>query len=652
MIIIEDTNELSDEEGPEKEILVSQNIKSLICLPIQINGEPFGLLGIDAVYKKGNWDKEQISSFYVLSTVMADILLKNITESKLQNINRLQDIVMNLSTSFINIPLNEIDNSVEKSLSDIGNFVDADRAYIFRYNEKKTTVSNSHEWCNDGISPHIQDLQDIPLSVVGDWYETHMIGNPVIINDVSKLPESHEQKKILDMQDIKSVVAFPLISKGEYLGFVGFDSVKKKHLYSDKEINILNVFAQMLVNVIERQRMQSHLIASREEADRSNKAKSIFLANMSHELRTPLNGVIGFLDMLNHTNLTSEQYRYIISAMKSAESLMSIINDILDLSKVEAGKLELEEEETNLHDLIQQSVDIIRYSANKKGLMVNINISDNVPLYAIVDPLRLKQILVNLVGNAVKFTKKGKVDLSLRFKKDVRTNNTGYFTFEVLDTGIGISEDKKDKLFKAFSQLDSTFNREYGGTGLGLIISNMLAKKMGSVIEFESKLSVGSRFYFTIKSEYLNQEDVQGLSQKEEHKKAIANPNLKPVILIVEDTDLNRILVKTLIKKIYPKATVFEAVNGEEAITKYTEKNPDIILMDIQMPVLNGFEATRKIREIEKDSGKHVHIVALTASVTSEAEEKCLEYGMDYYIAKPFRDVQIKSVIDRFVISN
>ena len=252
---------------------------------------------------------------------------------------------------------------------------------------------------------------------------------------------------------------------------------------------------------IEIKKKNKRLDIALRKAEIASKAKTEFLANMSHEIRTPLNGVIGFSELLNNTNLTPLQKQYLQNTCTSAHSLMGIINDILDFSKIEAGKLELEKIKTDITELIEDTSDIIRYQASIKGIELLVNVNHNMPRYAVVDPVRLRQILVNLLNNAVKFTERGEIELKVTFTK--KKNNLGTFGFFVRDTGIGISPEQEKKLFKAFSQADSSTTRKFGGTGLGLIISNKLAKKMGGEIKLKSEPGKGTTFFFDITTELL-----------------------------------------------------------------------------------------------------------------------------------------------------
>jgi signal transduction histidine kinase/CheY-like chemotaxis protein len=523
---------------------------------------------------------------------------------------------------------------------------------------------------------------------------------------------------------------------------------------------------------------ESELRNAKTIAEQANKAKSEFLANMSHEIRTPLNGVIGFTELLQSTPLTAVQFQYVKNANASGQNLLGIINDILDFSKIEAGMMELEIIRTDIIDLLNQSADIIKFSADKKKLELLLDIAPNIPRYAYTDAVRLKQILANLMGNAVKFTEKGEIELKVSYENS--DSNRGKFTFSVRDTGIGISETQRSKLFKVFSQADSSVTRKYGGTGLGLVISQMIANKLNSKIEIDSELGVGTTFSFEVETRIEYAEQPQALAMKaiqrclvvddNKHNRMILEHTLaywglqsvcvesgqqvidilradrnfdvficdyhipemdgieviqyirehlkltvdqlpmillhsssddaelhkkceeyqvqfmltKPVkseelynylknikapiqpisktevastdktakstkILIVEDVAMNMLLIKFLLTKLIPDVTIVEAENGIEAIAKWKDELPDLILMDMQMPEMDGIDATKEIRKLEKNSEKQTPIIALTAGALQEEREKCLSAGMNDFLTKPIEQEKLLETLKRYI---
>ena len=522
-------------------------------------------------------------------------------------------------------------------------------------------------------------------------------------------------------------------------------------------------------------------IAARQEAEKANKAKSEFLANMSHEIRTPLNSVIGFTDLLKKTQLSAVQQQYVNSANVSGHALLGIINDILDFSKIEAGMLDLEIIKSDMVQLFEDSIDIVKFAAAEKDIELLLDIDPTMPRFGHVDALRLKQILANLLGNAVKFTLKGEIELKIGYQSGDSDN--GKLLVSVRDTGIGINEEQQSKLFKSFSQADSSTTRKFGGTGLGLVISQLIAEKMGSVINIKSTPGVGTVFYFEVTTHFeagdkldytkikgvqrcliiddnannqsimkqmLSQWQVQSeccdsgfeafklIEQAEPFDLIICDYNMpyingietirmlkdklklsvekqpvillhssldnqnlekeclelgirfrlsKPVksndlfiylnnlyqenntslnkeliespevdnihqkvkILIAEDVFLNMVLIKAMLSELGFNSEIIEANNGLQAIEKYQEMSPDLILMDVHMPELDGIGATKKIREIELLSGKNVPIIALTAGALKEEKENCFESGMNDVLTKPLVPEKIMAMINKYL---
>jgi CheY-like chemotaxis protein len=387
---------------------------------------------------------------------------------------------------------------------------------------------------------------------------------------------------------------------------------------------------------------QDELIRSKDMALAAAKAKAIFLANISHEIRTPMNGIIGMIDILKRTSLTQEQLEYVEIIGISGENLLMIINDVLDFSKIEAGQITFERIRFNLYDEVTEVIKILRYKAIQKNLELSFEISPDVPQLLVGDPLRLKQVLINLCNNSIKFTSEGYVHVKVNLVKlnesEVRLH------FEVQDTGIGISPENQTKLFKSFSQADASTTRKFGGTGLGLAISKNLVELMNGNIAIISEEGKGAIFHF--ESEFgLPLQDFSAEENKEMDESVDFNKKLR--ILLAEDNVINQKVAILNLQKLGHEVTI--AGDGAQAVEQFHSYQPDVIFMDIQMPVMDGVEATKEIREWEKNNNVsfRVPIVAMTANTLKGDKEIFISSGMDDYLTKPFNVSDLIRLLNR-----
>jgi signal transduction histidine kinase/CheY-like chemotaxis protein len=412
----------------------------------------------------------------------------------------------------------------------------------------------------------------------------------------------------------------------------GFLNTRVK-VYSHDEIGQLAVSFNQMTDTLERyirelKDTEENLKRAKERAEISEKAKQLFLAKMSHEIRTPMNGILGFAKLLEESLREKEQQEYIRVIIKSGDDLLVILNDILDFSRMEAGKITFESAPVNLKDIIHSTVIMIESKAKQKNIDIETSIDEKIPAEILGDPVRLNQILLNLVSNAVKFTEKGKITIAVNCIGD--SKDRVLMEFSVKDTGIGIHFEKQVKIFESFEQAVSDTTRRFGGTGLGLSIVKQLVELQGGEIFVNSKPGQGSDFYFRLS--FLKEKANKRITESE--KAEITSPENKALrVLVVEDNPINRLLAIKVLQNQGFETDIAE--NGKIALEKYKKQDYDIILMDLQMPEMDGYETTINIREL-KTAKKDIPIIAMTAHTIKGELERCMEIGMNDFISKPF----------------
>jgi PAS domain S-box-containing protein len=407
---------------------------------------------------------------------------------------------------------------------------------------------------------------------------------------------------------------------------VGLDPVLREFLTD---------LGELVAMALMRERSRQALLNAKAEAERLAQARTEFLANMSHEIRTPMNGVLGMLNLLKDTPLTDEQRDLLQTAETSAQHLLEILNDILNLAKIEAGQMKLERTPTDLKRLVRETCEMVRPQARLKGILLREELPDG-ELYALADPTRLRQILLNLLSNAIKFTERGEVVARL-IQREASADNAHALRFEVQDTGIGIPPDKQQQIFEPFRQADGSTTRKYGGTGLGLAISKKLVELMGGRMGVVSQVGEGSTFWFEVS---LPACDAPAHVRLEQQLRAAEQTPLTGLrVLVAEDNFVNQKVIRRTLEKWGIEVQI--ANNGREALEWLSREPFHLVLMDCQMPEMDGYEATRRIRAYEQPRGLHMPIIALTANALSGDREKCLECGMDDYLTKPVNPDQL-----------
>ncbi len=599
------------------------------------NGSYMWILG------KGEALRDKQGMPYRMAGSFSDITSRKKAEEDLMHRSAFQLVLMELAIGFVNKPLEELDSSINRALALVGAFLKVDRTYLFRYDFEKETMSNTHEWCSEGISAEKDELQNIPNSSLPDWVSTHLKGRIVHIPNVQELPDS-SLKSILELQGIQSLISLPLVYGEQCFGFAGFDAVREMKSWGDEEISLLRVLTELFTNAELRYRHETALLDARLAAEAANRAKSEFLANMSHEIRTPMNGVIGMTRLLLSTSLAEEQRGFAQIVLASGESLLTVINDILDFSKIEAGKLELEEISFDLRSLLDDFASIMAVKASDKGLEFICAALPDVPVRFRGDPDRVRQILTNLVGNAIKFTHKGEVTVYVSLLRE--TDDEAVIRFSVKDTGIGIPREKLDRLFRSFTQVDASMTRKYGGTGLGLAISRQLVELMSGDIGVNSQPGIGSEFWFTLslkKNVFPSENGTYSLE-------SISGIRL----LVVDDNAENRNMLRMLLTSWGVRVSeVSCASTAIERLRQAAEKGDPfrIAIIDMEMPEIDGLMLGRSIKD-ETALADTALLMMNSIGRRPDNEELCRS-GFFSFLVKPVRQSELYNTVSEVLIS-
>jgi len=573
--------------------------------------------------------------FIGLRGVMIDITSKKETEHILQKHLQQQEILSEISIQFNTLLYYK--RKMNFALEKIGKHLNVTRVYIFENTLEKKITNKTYEWINpetpsNYIFPEKLNLSDIPSL------------NEILINN-RYLHLENRSNAPKDIQDyllpfqVQSIVIYPLYTKNKNLGFLGINSCNQNRNWSKFDLEFLKTISSILSNALKQKNIEKNLKEAKISAEYANKAKSEFIANMSHEIRTPLNAILGISEALKEK--TNDHYikSKLTTIHSSGKTLLSLINDILDLSKIEAGKIELNYEAVNIVHIVKEIIATFKQKAKEKLLYLNLSISSELPSAFELDEVRYRQILFNLIGNAIKFTEYGEITISIRAQNTTSSLYTVYTT--VTDTGIGINPDQQLLIFDAFRQQSGQDNRKYGGTGLGLSITQKLAETMNGYIELQSEPEKGSSFTVILPGI----KGIKSHTPKVEVKNSFKNVIFSPAtILVVDDIIMNIEIIEMLSQSNY--LTFIGKTNTKDALAWLKSNKADLILLDLRMPETDGWKTLKLLRNLEET--KEVPIIAYSALGTRN-EMKDVEKAFDDNLLKPANKNALFQILTKFL---
>ena len=655
---------LDDLSITEQERLKPHGMKSVFAVPVFMNDTFWGWVSFDDCIQERVLTDEEISTLRSVCLMIGNAIIRNEQTEKNRYEhtlrNRLLNTVNNAASILLQAEVDEFENALLRCMGMLGEALQVDRVYVWRNfteDDGRLYCTQLYEW-SEGAEPQQDNKYTNNVSYddnMPGWEDVLSAGK--CINGIVSEMNSHAQAQ-LSPQDILSILVVPVFLREQFWGFVGFDDCHNERVFTDSDETILRSGSLLIGHAMLRNDLTlslrtaaKELESAYKEAKAASRAKSDFLSNMSHEMRTPMNAIIG-MTQIGKSASNIEKKDYAFEKIEGASNhLLDVINDVLDMSKIEARNFDLFAVEFDFKAMLRKAVNITDFRIEEKKQQLKLYFDSAIPKYLYGDEQRIMQVIINLLSNAVKFTpERGSIWLNANFENEADGICT--IKVEVKDTGIGIDPEHHARVFSSFEQAENSASRKFGGTGIGLAVCKHIVELMNGKIWIESELGKGAAFIFTVqfkRCEKLSDETIETLQVLDNE---IENINTFPGcrILLAEDVEINREIVISLLEPV--EVEIDCALNGAEAVKMFTAEPDryDMIFMDMQMPQMDGLEAARKIRSLDINKAKNIPIVAMTANVFKGDIEKCLEAGMNAHIGKPLDLSEVMKVLNKYLV--